>query len=738
MPEGACPYCWEKHDKSFFVPPVVPENPNIIIVLGTPTQGDIKYGELLKTPAGKELRRLFIATGAKPIILHARQCYRRADVTTDQIHLNREAFLLPILEKYPKLPVVAMGRFAATYMQGGSIPKKEPPVNRTRILYERLVVFTYDTDYYLEVEDERGAKKAQAVLDNIKSTIDAALKPIPTVSFLSGQLPTDVRRITVDIEATSSEYPWCGTRMTVLGIKPLHGPPYTIRADEITQEFKDLLNATAELVIGHNLMYDLVVLSYHGITFPRAKLHDTMVYHKNLFPNEWFYGLKPLVKKYHKFHHWDAWFGTKFSNKEAQDTLDEVKLFTYNAWDLIATETLYLAQQKEYVPFRLEMDYMPYVIKMTMNGMHVDVDALKKLTVETGEQLDKLEAEVREEFCLGKDFNFNSHPQISNFIKKYVPDLKDTTKDTLVTIQEAHPFVGKLLSIKKLNKFKGTGLEGLAEWVTLAHKVHSYFQVHGAETGRSSSSKPNLQNTDPKVRACFISRFDGGRLVYTDLASLEYRLIAHATADPKLLRIFINGEDIHENAYHDVYNLWPPDKTERKKGKTLNFGGVYGCGYIRFLEISGLEDTPASRALYNKMQNLYPGVTRWKENMIRQLRKTGKIRNLFGRVREFEFPITNDDEREAFNWIIQSSGHDILKIYLMEVFDIVALNCPQSVLVSEVHDSMTFDCPADEYETVMQIMTDIGGNLNPLIAAMFGVTMRVPMFAEMEVLERWA
>jgi DNA polymerase-1 len=226
--------------------------------------------------------------------------------------------------------------------------------------------------------------------------------------------------------------------------------------------------------------------------------------------------------------------------------------------------------------------------------------------------------------------------------------------------------------------------------------------------------------------------------VYTDLASLEYRLIAHATADPKLLRIFRNGEDIHDNAFHDVYGEWPPNKTERKKGKTLNFGGVYGCGYNRFLEISGLEDGPIARAIFKKMQNLYPIVASWKKGMVCKLHETGQIRNLFGRVRQFQFPITNDDEREAFNWIIQSSGHDILKIYLMEVADRVAKVCKRSVLVSEVHDSMTFDCPEDEYPIVLSIMEELGGDLNPLILEVFGVNMRVPMFAEMEVLEKWA
>jgi hypothetical protein len=74
----------------------------------------------------------------------------------------------------------------------------------------------------------------------------------------------------------------------------------------------------------------------------------------------------------------------------------------------------------------------------------------------------------------------------------------------------------------------------------------------------------------------------------------------------------------------------------------------------------------------------------------------------------------------------------------MEVADRVAKVCKRSVLVSEVHDSMTFDCPEDEYPIVLSIMEELGGDLNPLILEVFGVNMRVPMFAEMEVLEKWA
>jgi DNA polymerase I-like protein with 3'-5' exonuclease and polymerase domains len=111
---------------------------------------------------------------------------------------------------------------------------------------------------------------------------------------------------------------------------------------------------------------------------------------------------------------------------------------------------------------------------------------------------------------------------------------------------------------------------------------------------------------------------------------------------------------------------------------------------------------------------------------------------MFGRVREFEGEITPDIEREAINWVIQSAGHDILIIFILELLDrFEAEGLDKTLLAAELHDEPVFDAPADQWERGARIVEEVGLNLNQLILESFGVDISVPIFAECKVLERW-
>ena len=197
-------------------------------------------------------------------------------------------------------------------------------------------------------------------------------------------------------------------------------------------------------------------------------------------------------------------------------------------------------------------------------------------------------------------------------------------------------------------------------------------------------------------------------------------------------------EEIHAKAYEDVFGYPPPNKEERKRGKVCNFAGVYGAGYTKFLITANLEDNETSKAAFKKVSTLYEGVNQWKKELIRGLKHDGYVRNLFGRTRKFS-NVSMDDEREAINWTIQSSGHDILKIYLMEVVDRFRdEELFKTLLISEVHDSQTYDTTKEEIDDAYKIISELAMNLNPLINQCFGVTMRIPIIAEVEKSTHWS
>jgi len=715
IPIGACPYCFTVHPAAKFIPPVIPDNPNLIVV-----------GQRYSEKQGLLLQALFTRLGINPAMLLARQCDLREEPDIAQIKSNRQNFLLPILDKLPKIPIVSLGQYAASYTLGGKHGETSH-AGKTIELYDRVVSCSYHPSYYFESGQNKD------ILAHIEMTLDAAMRPIEEPKFIKGRLPKNVETIIIDVETTSSSYPWYGSGCVVLGVLPIGFVPYEILPEQLKQEDINRLNKETKVVVGHNLMYDLIHFRGLGVTFPNARFHDTMIYRKNLFPNEPKYGLKYLAKRYCKFPHWEAWFHRQLQDKVDLKTVDMQKFMQYNAYDLYATEQLYLKQTRAYQPFLLEMDYTKYVADMIDNGMFVHKERLEKLTADTKEELDKKEFEIRSTYGLGEDFNFNSPVQVRSLLERQGIQLRDTRESTLDEHKTESPIISDLLEIRNLSKLHGTSLEGLKNYVDNNQLVHSTINVHGAETGRSSSSKPNVQNTDPRVRPVFVSRYNAGRLVYTDLASIEYRLIAHVSRDPKLVKVFRENGDIHAMAFQQVFGRPHENKEERKKGKTINFAGVYGCGIEKFQLLTGTTD----EKLFYKTQNLYPGVNRWKEEVIKQLHYNGRIRSIFGRTWEF-LSAKPADEREAINRIIQSSGHDILDIYIMETMDeIKKAGLTNTLLINETHDSFTLDSPDEEYRIAFQIVEKVAQRLVSLITECFGVQMIVPITAEVKLLEEW-
>lgn len=737
--DGSCPFCFSIHEKSRFVPPEVPDNPDIILIGEAPSKDEIQYrttefpnGRPFVGASGQVLRKIIKSLNIHPIIINASNCFSLEKPTTDVINRTREGYLLPLLNQYPTLPVVALGAYAAQLIVGGKHGETSL-AGEARYLYRRTVVFTYHPAYFLYEHDDR-------ILTEIETSIRAALRPYQKPKYITGILPKDVETVIIDVETTKASYPWYDSKLLLVGIMPIGKPAYILRPEEITDEYKTFLKNNVRNVVGHNLLFDLVHLSFQGIRLSKARTHDTLIYRKNLFPNEWSYGLKDLARRYLPLPAWQAWFHTQLAEQRDLCTVDFNKLSAYNAYDLYATEQLYLQQTKKYNPFLLEMDYMSYILQMTMNGMCVDTNSLNDLGRRTTEKLLEIESNIRSCYGLGSDFNFRSPAQLKIWFNKLGIQLPDTKEETLNEHKLEHPVFRDLLEVRDLAKLGGTSINGLQKYIDEKSLVHSTVSVHGAETGRSASSRPNLQNTDPRVRSNYMSRYgDRGKLLYSDLSSLEYRLIAHASGENKLIQIFNKDEDIHKSAYREIFKRDATSEVERKLGKTANYAGVYECGIWKFINLTGLPESEA-RIIFERLKNLYPKVNFWKREVIYQLRATGVVFNLFGRSRYFPGKITPEIEREAINWIIQSSGHDVLKIYLMESMDILSSRFPKEVcplLINESHDSFTLDSKLEVVEEAYKIITDVSNKLNSLINEIFGVKLKVPITAKVKILEVW-
>lgn len=329
-----------------------------------------------------------------------------------------------------------------------------------------------------------------------------------------------------------------------------------------------------------------------------------------------------------------------------------------------------------------------------------------------------------------ESFNPRSPAQVKNMLAKFGIKLPDTSESTLEANVSKHPLIQKILDLRKLTKFNST-LTGYKKWIDPSNLIHTDIAVEGTETGRSSSRNPNLQNVDPKIRPIFVSRYPGGILLQADLSQLEYRLIAFATRDERLLNIFKNGKDIHKIAATFITGK-PEDqitKEERKECKTINYASIYGVGKKRFYASIGRED----QDLYYRAKNLYPGVNKFKQKLEAQLKHTGLITNVFGRSRQFFGDISYSDLLESFNGLFQSAGASILKLIIIDLMP--KLYETPCLLVNECHDSLIIDSPKEYSDFVLSAIKNI--NVNNLIKDYFDLTVDIPMFLEIEASNEW-
>ncbi len=380
----------------------------------------------------------------------------------------------------------------------------------------------------------------------------------------------------------------------------------------------------------------------------------------------------------------------------------------------------------------MAQDYFRYVVEMERNGFYCDIPAMleteREQTVKarcSTEQIQKFAPE---------GFNPASPKQLLDFLRSEGINVKATSADILEENKDKHPIIESILSLRKTQKVLGTNVQGYRKHLDKDSLIHSSYGVEATDTGRLSSTSPNTQNVPPECRHWFKSRYKDGKIISTDLATLEYRLAAFESRCRRLGKLFRDGADIHIDSAKRAFGFKDGmEKADRKKGKTLNYAGVYGCGKKKFYTMIEEED----EKLFWKVKNLFPDVNRWKDNLTKQLHRTKRIVSASGRIRVFDETISNAIEREAFNWRLQSLGHDVLQVYLMEVIDKLRKEKVPALLVQEGHDSFLLDVEKDAVDDALAVVEGVGSNLNPLIKSVLGIDIDVPMYADFEVVEHW-
>ncbi|MEX0800161.1 MAG: DNA polymerase I [Dehalococcoidia bacterium] len=399
----------------------------------------------------------------------------------------------------------------------------------------------------------------------------------------------------------------------------------------------------------------------------------------------------------------------------------------------------------------IEMPLLSVLSRMELNGVAIDVGALRELSATLGEEIKRYEEEIYK--SVGHEFNIGSPQQLSHvlFEELHLPRTRrlktgayTTDAQALEGLRGLHDVIELIHSYRELTKLKSTYLDSLPALVNPeTNRLHTEFNQAGAATGRLSSSNPNLQNIPVRtalgeeVRRAFIARDVGPEphLLSADYSQIELRIMAHITDDPALVEAFRRDEDIHAATAAQIFGVPLAEVTTemRRRAKVFNFGVLYGLSEFGLSvreKISREEAAEFIRTYFEK----YPGISRYVEETVARTRELGYAETLFGRRRYMpeilsgNYNVRQAAERAAINMPVQGTAADIIKIAMNRIDAEMARRKLRSLMTLQVHDELIFECPADELEEVRSLAVDIMPR---------SLDMKVPMKIDTKVGRNW-
>jgi len=373
----------------------------------------------------------------------------------------------------------------------------------------------------------------------------------------------------------------------------------------------------------------------------------------------------------------------------------------------------------------IELPLVPVLVDLEWRGIAVDVERLRELSRQFGQELERLERAILAE--AGTDFNLNSTPQLRHvlFEKLQLPILKktktgpSTDEDVLVELagMELSPVPKLLLEYRKLSKLKSTYADVLPARVRPASgRIHTSFDQAGAATGRLSSFEPNLQNIPVRtphgelIRRCFVPG-PGCQLIVADYSQIELRLLAHLSEDPAFIEAFRRGGDIHRETAAIIFGVTVDGVTAemRSRAKTINFATIYGQGPFALSRQLGISQDEAKDFIRLYFER-FAGVRRFLDQTIERARRVGFVETLFGRRRyipELKDPNYNVrafGERTAMNSPLQGSAADLIKIAMIRLHRALVATGSQGAMLLQVHDELVLEAPAAEVDAVARVV----------------------------------
>ena len=510
--------------------------------------------------------------------------------------------------------------------------------------------------------------------------------------------------------------------------------------------------------IGQNLKYDLKILSNYDVSV-KGKLFDTMIAH---------YLINPDMR-----HNMDILSETylKYSPKSIADLIGKKGKNQLSMRDISLEEVKEYAVEDADVTFQLAQHFSPILDKtatkklfedieiplvkvlaaMETEGIKLDVDFLKSLSKELGNDINALEKKIYE--IAGEKFNLASPKQLGDILfdklkiggakqKKTKTGQYATGEEVLSFLAKDNEIVASILDWRSLVKLQNTYVEALPLQVDAkTQRVHTDYMQTVAATGRLSSNNPNLQNIPIRtergrqIRKAFVPRDENYTLISADYSQIELRIIAALSGEENMIAAFQNHEDIHKSTASKVFDVPLEEVTreQRSHAKTVNFGIIYGVSAFGLSNQTSLSRAEA-KDLIDAYYQTYPRLKAYIQEQIKFARENGYVQTVLGRRRYLKdinsqnAIVRGGAERNAVNAPIQGSAADIIKIAMINIYKKLTDEKWKSKMLLQVHDELVFDVHNSELDKIQPMIKHEMENAFKMI---------VPLEVEIGIGQNW-
>ncbi|WP_156680412.1 DNA polymerase I [Sphingomonas profundi] len=548
----------------------------------------------------------------------------------------------------------------------------------------------------------------------------------------------------------------CYVPLAHTGEDLLSDPPRQLPREVALAKLKPLLEHPGVLKVGQDAKYGIVLLGRAGIAV--APVDDTMLLSYDLDAGLFGHVASDLCMRH--LGHQAIDFKTVCGTGRSAVSFDKVPIprateYAGESADIILRlwrrlKPRLAAERATRVYELVDRPLLPVVAGMEAAGIRVDRDELARLSDEFGRETARLEAEV---FALaGGPFTIGSPKQLGEVLfdrlglkggRKGKTGVYSTDMNELERLDlEGAPIAAKVLEWRQVTKLKSTYTDALqAQIHPVTGRVHTTFSLAVAQTGRLSSTDPNLQNIPirtqlgRRIREAFVAE-PGKVLLAADYSQIELRLAAHMADVPALRDAFARGDDIHSLTAQELFGT--VDRDTRGKAKTINFAILYGISSWGLAGRLGVDRIEA-QAMIDRYFDRFPGIKTYIAETLTMVREKGYVTTLFGRkthlpgIKSPRQTERQGAERQAINAPIQGTSADIIKRAMARMNPALAAAGLADVrMLLQVHDELVFELAPEQVEPASAIIRDVmAGAAAPMVA------LSVPLGVEVGTGHSW-